>query len=140
REALETARLLGKHRAFSPVAAQSIVRGLAIELLNGAHDPAQLQEAWMSLEPAERAMPELAIHAAQRLTALGGDPGQVRTWLLPAWERMVDAADPLSDTHAARLVAALEGNLDALDPTWLARIEAAQQANPRDARLQYLSG
>lgn len=140
REALETARLLGKHRAFSPVAAQSIVRGLAIELLNGAHDPSQLQEAWMSLEPAERAMPELAIHAAQRLTTLGGDAHQVRTWLLPAWERMVDTTDPLSDTHAARLVAALEGNLDALDAAWLARIEAAQQANPRDARLQYLSG
>ncbi|SFE18811.1 heme biosynthesis HemY N-terminal domain-containing protein [Paracidovorax konjaci] len=139
-EALETARLLGKHRAFSPAAAQSIVRGLAIELLNGAHDPVQLQQAWMSLEPAERAMPELAIHAAQRLTALGGDHGQVRTWLLPAWERMVGGTDPLSDAQALKLVRALESNLDALDPAWLARIEAAQQANPRDARLQYLSG
>ncbi|ADX47068.1 HemY domain protein [Paracidovorax avenae ATCC 19860] len=139
-EALETARLLGKHRAFSPAAAQSIVRGLAIELLNGAHDPAQLQQTWMAFEPAERAMPELAIHAAQRLTALGGDHGQVRTWLLPAWERMVDAADPLPDAHALKLVRVLESNLDALDAAWLARIESAQQANPRDARLQYLSG
>ncbi len=139
-EALETARLLGKHRAFSPAAAQSIVRGLAIELLNGAHDPAQLQHTWMSFEPAERAMPELAIHAAQRLTELGGDHGQVRTWLLPAWERMVDAANPLPDAHALKLVRVLESNLDALDAAWLARIESAQQANPRDARLQYLSG
>ncbi|AVS71315.1 heme biosynthesis protein HemY [Paracidovorax avenae] len=139
-EALETARLLGKHRAFSPAAAQSIVRGLAIELLNGAHDPAQLQQTWMAFEAAERAMPELAIHAAQRLTALGGDHGQVRTWLLPAWERMVDAADPLPDAHALKLVRVLESNLDALDAAWLARIESAQQANPRDARLQYLSG
>ncbi|AVS99616.1 heme biosynthesis protein HemY [Paracidovorax avenae] len=139
-EALETARLLGKHRAFSPAAAQSIVRGLAIELLNGAHDPAQLQQTWMAFEPAERAMPELAIHAAQRLTELGGDHGQVRTWLLPAWERMVDAANPLPDAHALKLVRVLESNLDALDAAWLARIESAQQANPRDARLQYLSG
>ncbi|AVS89107.1 heme biosynthesis protein HemY [Paracidovorax avenae] len=139
-EALETARLLGKHRAFSPAAAQSIVRGLAIELLNGAHDPVQLQQTWMAFEPAERAMPELAIHAAQRLTALGGDHGQVRTWLLPAWDRMVDAADPLPDAHALKLVRVLESNLDALDAAWLARIESAQQANPRDARLQYLSG
>ncbi|MBF9267157.1 heme biosynthesis protein HemY, partial [Paracidovorax cattleyae] len=139
-EALETARLLGKHRAFSPAAAQSIVRGLAIELLNGAHDPAQLQQTWMAFEPAERAMPELAIHAAQRLTALGGDHGQVRTWLLPAWERMVDIANPLPDAHAFKLVRVLESNLDALDAAWLARIESAQQANPRDARLQYLSG
>ncbi|AVS62827.1 heme biosynthesis protein HemY [Paracidovorax avenae] len=139
-EALETARLLGKHRAFSPAAAQSIVRGLAIELLNGAHDPAQLQQTWMAFEATERAMPELAIHAAQRLTELGGDHGQVRTWLLPAWDRMVDATDPLPDAHALKLVRVLESNLDALDAAWLARIESAQQANPRDARLQYLSG
>src|SRR3954468_2721979 len=65
--ALETARLLAKHRAFSPTAANSLVRGLATDLLNGAHDPAQLQKAWASLEPTERAMPELAIHAAQRV-------------------------------------------------------------------------
>jgi HemY protein len=86
-EALETARLLAKHRAFSPEAAASLVRGLAIDLLNGAHDPAQLQRAWTSLEPAERAMPELAIHAAQRLVTLGGDAHLARDWLLPVWER-----------------------------------------------------
>ncbi|GKT20500.1 heme biosynthesis HemY N-terminal domain-containing protein [Acidovorax sp. SUPP3334] len=138
-EALETARLLGKHRAFSPSAAQSIVRGLAMELLNGAHDPAQLQQVWMSLEPAERAMPELAIHAAQRLSTLGGDAAQVRQWLLPVWERMVELPHAITDHQALKLVRALENNLDALDTAWLARIESAQQANPRDARLQYLA-
>ena len=59
-DALETARLLAKHRAFSPAAAESIVRGLAIDLLNGAHDPAQLLRVWSALEAIERAMPELA--------------------------------------------------------------------------------
>ncbi len=53
---------------------------------------------------------------------------------------MVDAANPLPDAHALKLVRVLESNLDALDAAWLARIESAQQANPRDARLQYLSG
>ena len=139
-EALDTARLLGKHRAFSPAAAQSIVRGLATELINSAHDTAQLQQAWLSLEPAERAMPELAIHAAQRLATLGGDAAQVRSWLLPVWERMVDLPDTLSEQHALKLVRALESGLDALDAPWLARIEAAHQANPRDTRLQYLAG
>ena len=139
-DALETARLLGKHRAFSPSAAQSIVRGLATELINSAHDTAQLQQAWLSLEPAERAMPELAIHAAQRLATLGGDAAQVRSWLLPVWERMVDLPDALSEQHALKLVRALESGLDALDAPWLARIEAAHQANPRDTRLQYLAG
>jgi HemY protein len=139
-EALDTARLLGKHRAFSPAAAQTIVRGLATELINSAHDIAQLQQIWLSLEPAERSMPELAIHAAHRLAALGGDAKQVRAWLLPVWERMVELPDSLAEHHALRLVRALEAGLDALDGPWLARIESAQQANPRDARLQYLAG
>lgn len=139
-DALETARLLGKHRAFSANAAQSIVRGLATELINSAHDTAQLQRIWLSLELAERNMPELAIHAAQRLATLGGEAAQIRTWLLPVWERMVAQPGALADHHALKLVRALETGLDALDAPWLARIEAAQQANPRDARLQYLAG
>ena len=139
-EALDTARLLGKHRAFSPAAAQSIVRGLAIELINSAHDTAQLQQIWMSLEPSERNMPELSIHAAQRLAGLGGDATQVRAWLLPVWERMVDHPEALAEQHALKLIRALESGLDALDAPWLARIESAHQANPRDARLQYLAG
>lgn len=139
-DALDTARLLAKHRAFSPAAAQSIVRGLAIELIQSAHDTAQLQQVWRDLDPAERAMPELAIHAAQRLALLGGEPAQVRQWLLPMWERMVDAPDALSEHHALRLVRALEAGLGDVDGPWLSRIEAAQQAQPRDARLQYLAG
>ena len=135
-EALETARLLAKHRAFSPGAAQSIVRGLAIDLLNGAHDTAQLQRAWMQLEPAERAMPELAIHAARRLASLGGDAHLARDWLLPAWEQQ----GALGDAMKVKLVQALESGLDSIDGAWLARIEAAQRANPRDATLQYLAG
>jgi HemY protein len=135
-EALETARLLAKHRAFSVGAAQSIVRGLAIDLLNGAHDVGQLQRAWASLEPAERLMPELAIHAAQRLATLGGDAHLARDWLLPVWERQAE----LGDTLKVKLVRALEAGLDTLDGAWLARIEAAQRANPRDATLQYLAG
>ena len=135
-EALETARLLAKHHAFSPVAARSIVRGLAIDLLNGAYDVAQLQRAWNALEPSERLLPEVAIHAAQRLTALRGDAGTARDWLLPVW----DAQTELSDGLRVKLVGALEEGLDSLDAPWLARIEAAQKANPRDATLQYLAG
>jgi HemY protein len=134
--ALETARLLAKHRAFSPAAANSLVRGLAIDLLNGAHDPAQLQKAWASLEPTERAMPELAIHAAQRVVALGGDAHLARDWLLPVWERQQQLGDGLK----VKLVTALEQGLDSIDGAWLARIENAHSANPRDATLQYLAG
>ena len=135
-EALETARLLAKHHAFSDVAALSILRGLAIDLLNGAYDVAQLQRAWSTLEPAERLMPEVAIHAAQRLTTLRGDARLARDWLLPAWESQGE----LGDNLRVKLVCALEEGLDSVDAGWLARIESAQKAHPRDATLQYLAG
>ena len=135
-EALETARLLAKHHAFSPAAARSIVRGLAIDLLNSAHDVAQLQRTWARLEPGERVMPEVAIHAALRLSALRGDAATGREWLLPVW----DAQATLGDSLRVKLVCALEEGLDSIDAGWLARIEAAQKANPRDGTLQYLAG
>ncbi|HUR87836.1 MAG TPA: heme biosynthesis HemY N-terminal domain-containing protein [Ramlibacter sp.] len=135
-EALETARLLSKHRAFSSVAAESIVRGLATDMLNGVHDAQQLQRTWLSLEEGERAMPELAIHAAQRFIALGGDPQTGRDWLLPVWDQQHQLDEPLK----VKLARALETGLDSIDGTWLARIESAQRANPRDATLQYLAG
>ncbi|WP_343589693.1 heme biosynthesis HemY N-terminal domain-containing protein [Paracidovorax wautersii] len=138
-DALDTARLLGKHRAFSPAAAQSMVRGLAMELIDGAHDTAQLQRLWQDLEPTERAMPELAVHAAQRLAQLGGDAALGRSWLQPAWERLADPAADLHEALALKLVRALESHLDGLDAQWLARIETAQQNNPRSPALLYLS-
>ncbi|WGT64523.1 heme biosynthesis HemY N-terminal domain-containing protein [Variovorax paradoxus] len=139
-EALETARLLAKHRAFSDAAAQSIVRGLATELLGSAHDPAQLLRAWGELDAAEREMPEVAIHAAQRMVALRGDLALARGWLLPAWERMVSQPRGLGDALRVRLARALEAGLDSVDADWLARIETAQRNNPSDPNLQYLAG
>nr|WP_315238411.1 heme biosynthesis HemY N-terminal domain-containing protein [uncultured Albidiferax sp.] len=141
--ALETARLLAKHRAFSPAAAQSILRGLALELLATAYDPAQLQRAWTELDPAERLMPDVAIQAAQRLATLQGDTATARLWLLPIWEQMV-AHPEQEHAYGTKLVRALEAGFSATDSPadlpWLHRIEAAQQRNPRDARLQYLAG
>ncbi len=139
-EALETARLLAKHRAFSEAAAQSIVRGLAVELLAGVHDQAQLLRAWSQLDPAERALPDVAIHGAQRMIALQGDLALARAWLLPAWTRMVELPQSLDDELKVKLTRALEAGLDSVDSEWLARIETAQRANPRDTHLQYLAG
>lgn len=139
-EALETARLLAKHRAFSDSAAQSIVRGLAMELLSGAHDPAQLLRAWSEFETAEREIPEVAIHAAQRMVTLRGDLSVARAWLLPVWERMIEQPQTLGDSLRVKLVQALEAGLDSVDAEWLARIESAQRNNPRDPNLQYLAG
>lgn len=144
-DALETARLLAKHRAFSAHAAHSIVRGLAGELLRQAHDTAQLVQAWHGLEASERAMPSLALEAAQRLSQLGGAKAQAREWLLPVWERWVSspsAQEPggLDDGLVQKLVETLEGTLDTDADAWLGRIESAREARPYEPRLQYLAG
>ena len=139
-QALETTRLLAKHRAFSTAAAQSLVRGLALELLGNAHDPAQLEQAWFSLDENERAMPELVVHAASRLMALHGDAGLARNWLLQIWDQAVHPRSDISDSLRIKLIAVLEAGLESLDAAWLARIEAAQLNRPRDANLQYLAG
>jgi len=138
--ALETARLLAKHREFSSAAAQSIVRGLGLELLSDAHDPAQLELAWATLDDDERAMPELVVHAAARLMALHGDAALARSWLLLVWEQAMQTRSVLSDSLRIKLIGVLEPGLDSLDAAWLARIEAAQGARPRDANVQYLAG
>jgi HemY protein len=51
-----------------------------------------------------------------------------------------EARAELGEALRVKLVCALEEGLEALDATWLARIEAAQKASPRDATLQYLAG
>ena len=141
-QALETARLLAKHRAFSPLAAQSMIRSLATELMNHAHDSAQLQSAWSKLDPTERQMPEIAVLAAQRLLILEGDAAVARSWLLPIWEHMAEQPAAFVQAHGevwrVRLVRALEASLDTLDAPWLARLESLQLKYPRIADLQYL--
>ena len=134
-QALETARLLLKHRAFTPEAGQSIVRGLATDLLNAARDASQLRRIWDSFDAQERRMPELVIPAAQALVQLGGDATVAREWLMPVWERQRE----LPESLRRRLFNTLTSGLDSIDAAWLARIEAAQQAWPHDAQLQYLA-
>jgi len=142
--ALETARLLAKHRAFSETAARSIMRGLAVELVQAAYDPSQLYKAWGQLDAAERNMPEVAILAAERMLSLGGEVNLAQQWLLPVWEQMVQPGSVLAPEQRLRLVQVLERSFaqeeGTPDAAWLTRIEAAQMGNPRDALLQYLAG
>lgn len=142
--ALETARLLIKHRAFSEVAAQGMLRGLALELVEQAYDPDQMLTLWEKLDNVERQIPEVAIAAGNRLLSLGGDVELARSWLLPVWERMGVRSDGLSDLQRVGLVQFLERSFsltsDVPEATWLTRIEQAQLANPADPVLQYLAG
>ena len=142
--ALETARLLIKHRAFSEVAAQGMLRGLALELVEKAYDPDQMLTLWEKLDTDERQMPEVAIAAGNRLISLGGDVELARSWVLPVWERMDVRTDGLSDLQRVGLVQFLERSFlstaDVPEATWLTRIEQAQLTNPADPVLQYLAG
>lgn len=138
--ALDTARLLAKHRAFSPAASASVVRGLLLASIRDARDTSSLQQFWLSLEEEERAMPEVAIPATERLMELGGDAGQARAWLLPVWEHLLAQPSPRTEIHLPKLVQVLQSCLGKLDAAWLARMEAAANANPREPRLQYLAG
>ncbi len=142
--ALETARQLTKHRAFSEVAGKSITTGLAVEMIRGAHDPVQIQRAWDALDVSEQAMPEVALEGAERLLSMGGGVIQSRQWLLPLWETMVQNTDALTLAQRVRLARTLERGFNAADgapdAAWLTRIESAQMGNPRDAVLLYLAG
>lgn len=140
--ALDTARLLAKHGAFSASAASSLLRGLAIACLDECHDSSQLQSSWALLLPDERAMPDIALHAAQRLLALRGDPQLALKWLTPVWQQMANADDSLASTQRQKLVQVLSEALHDMEPDsdWLARVEQARLVNPRSLELQYLSG
>ncbi len=141
--ALDTARLLAKHGAFSPSAAQSMLRSLAMDTLTDAHDAAQIQRAWDGLSTAERMQHEVATHAALRLVNVcAGTPEasaqqqRARQWLQSAW----DSYPSLNDNVQSRLVQALEATFETIDTVWLGKIEAAQRQLPHDGRLQYLAG
>ena len=140
--ALDTARLLKKHGAFSETAANSLIRELVVAHLNDAHDSAQLQTAWGHLEASEREAPEVVLHATQRLHKLGAPATEVMPWLTPLWNRMVQHPDSCAPAMRHRIVLALSRTLLMVPPDadWLASIDRARQTYPRWVELQFLAG
>jgi HemY protein len=142
--ALEAARVLAKHRAFSAVAGAGIVRGLALESLRSARDLSQLEQAWAALESSERTMPDVALDAAERWLGLQGDAALARMWVLPLWPGQAPQTPALAAEQRVRLVNVLEASFsqsdESPDSAWLARMEAAQLAQPGDPLWQYLAG
>ena len=143
-EALVTVRQLIKHKAFRGATGENISQALAMELLRAPRDAQQLEQAWARLEPQEKEAAPVALLGAQRLLDLGGDGALSRAWLLPLWNSLLKTGAPLTADQQVRLVQILElgfGQADAApDSVWLARIENAQMANPRNPLLQYLAG
>lgn len=141
--ALDTARLLAKHGAFSSTAASSLVRGLALAGIDDCRDEHQLQATWRLFQATEKVIPEVAAHAAKRLLSFHGDAALALQWLLPVWEAISQPTDERSDSPVRyRFTEVLAQALQNLAPDseWLARVEQARLANPRSVELQYLSG
>lgn len=122
-EALHTARLLANHQAFSPAAAQGLLRSLAFETLDGAHDMQQLRRLWEQFDAADRRDPHVAARAALRAAALGAYD-EARQWLRPFWDRLNELSrDDREQVALALLDCAVDIGTD-----WLPRLEAALAA------------
>ena len=134
-EALKTARLLIKHQGFSAIAGAGLVRSLAFEALDAAHDIDQLRAIWMSLEPADRRDAFIAARAASQASALGSHD-DARAWLRPLWDGIAELAPEDRWTVAE----ALAGAVSAIGPEWLPRLDAASQALPRDGAVALAAG
>jgi len=143
-QALDTALLLIKHRAFTSDAATSMVRSLVFELISKTHEQGQMQRLWTRLGEAQRQSPDLAIQAAQHWLVLKGDPVVARAWLKPIWLRLQQEPQKISKSQELKLIQALDESFSGTDnqdeKDWLVGIETAQKANPRNALLQFLAG
>jgi len=119
-EALRTARLLAKHQAFSSVAAQGLLRSLAFEAIDSAHDIEQLKRVWQQLDSPDRRDPYIAARAAMRAAVLHA-PEEGRAWLRPLWDRIGE----LSGDERMQVSLALLDTLPGIGVDWLPRLEAA---------------
>ena len=142
RVALETARLLAKHGAFAAEPARSLVRGLLQSVLSDCHDQGQLVKVWQGLDVSEQTMPEVAVHAAQRLLGVQGEPGLALAWIQPVWRDWVQSPQPWPVSLSAAVVDVIEQSLQRQAPSaqWLTWVEQARLAMPRHRELQYLAG
>jgi HemY protein len=134
-DALNTARLLAKHQAFSETAARGLLRTLAGEALDSAHDADQLRRCWLDLDAADRRDPQVASRAARRAAALGAT-GDARAWLAPFWDDIRD----LTGQDREAVSVALSESVAGIGADWLPRVEAAVNALPREAAVAAAAG
>lgn len=133
--ALQTARLLAKHQAFSPGVAPSLLRTLAGEALDAALDADALRRVWSQLDAADRRDPTLAARAASRAARFGAHE-DARNWLRPFWDRIAELEVDEREPVALALLPAVPG----MPSEWLPRLENAMQRLPGDAAVAVAVG
>ncbi|MEK0417986.1 MAG: hypothetical protein RI949_1992 [Pseudomonadota bacterium] len=126
-EALHTARLLAKHQAFSEVAAKSLLRTLAFQVLDAARDAEQLRRQWSELDGVDRRDAAVVARAAQRAATFGAHE-EARQWLRPLWDRLGE----LTSEDRTLVASALCDNVQGLGPDWLPKVESATVTYPSD--------
>ena len=134
-EALQTARLLAKHQAFTADAARGLLRSLAAQVLDAAHDIEQLRRQWQALDGADRRDPYVAAHAA-RCAARMGAAADARLWLRPFWDRIAELPPEDRQPIALTLGEVLEG----VGPEWLPTTERALEQLPQDSAVAAAGG
>lgn len=133
--ALQTARLLAKHQAFSPGVAPSLLRTLAGEALDEALDADALRRVWAQLDAADRGDASLAARAAVRAARFGAHE-DARIWLRPFWDRLHELEADDRERVALAFVDAVPG----MPSEWLPRLEAALQLLPGDPAVAVAAG
>ena len=134
-EALQTARLLAKHQGFSQVAAQSLLRSLAIDVVCAAHDEEQLLRAWQSLDATDRRDVLVGARAAVRARELGR-PDLGRDYLAPHWSELARMDADERSALAIALIDCIEG----LGNEWLPRVEAAVASHGNEPAILAAAG
>jgi HemY protein len=134
-EALKTARLLAKHQGFSKIAAQGLLRSLAFESLDTAHDIDQLKRVWQQFDNVDRRDAFVAARAADRAAAFGAFD-DARAWLRPFWDRPTELNIDERAAVSLGLVSAMPG----IGADWLPRLEAAAGAFTREAAVSLAVG
>ena len=134
-EALQTARLLAKHQGFSQIAAQSLLRSLAVDVVCAAHDEEQLLRAWQSLDAADRRDVIVGARAAVRACDLGrADLG--RDYLAPHWNELAR----MDTDERAALAIALIDCIAGLGNEWLPRVESAVKGYGNEPAVAAVAG
>lgn len=127
--ALDTARLLAKHGAFSAPASRSLLRGLFLDGLRACHDTDQVSRLWRGTDARDRQDPELVLAAVKRLRqlvsvdppSLFNGPGQGGAGFSPAPDSEVDSAagaGVAADVRGSDESRALAMGREWLAPVW----------------------
>ena len=117
------------------MAALGLLRSLAFESLETAHDADQLRRVWLQFEGVDRRDAFVAARAAERAVALGAFD-DARAWLRPFWDRLPELAADERVAVAVALASAVNG----IGPEWLPRLEATAQAFPREGAVALAAG